>query len=173
MCRRAFDASSGQSETVGLALQRPCRLRRSKTLGFSSSQIALFGRSAGTFARRLRRSAWTLATMLSFPCPSPTPSGILVVRPFCKKDASMTGHATTCQAPWAALVVDDDAGVRQSLRLCLEAAGARVLGVATGRAALEALDRVTSMSSFSICGSVPRPGWMCCRRCCSARQTWA
>jgi NtrC-family two-component system response regulator AlgB len=53
----------------------------------------------------------------------------------------MTGHATTCQTPWAALVVDDDAGVRQSLRLCLEAAGARVLGVATGRAALEALDR--------------------------------
>jgi NtrC-family two-component system response regulator AlgB len=42
---------------------------------------------------------------------------------------------------WAALVVDDDAGVRQSLRLCLEAAGARVLGVATGSAALEALDR--------------------------------
>ena len=38
----------------------------------------------------------------------------------------MTGHATTCKAPWAALVVDDDAGVRQSLRLCLEAAGARV-----------------------------------------------
>ena len=32
-------------------------------------------------------------------------------------------------------------GVRQSLRLCLEAAGARVLGVATGGAALEALDR--------------------------------
>ena len=44
-------------------------------------------------------------------------------------------------APWAALVVDDDAGVRQSLRLCLENAGARVLGVATGGAALEALDR--------------------------------
>ena len=48
---------------------------------------------------------------------------------------------TTIKAPWAALVVDDDAGVRQSLRLCLEAAGARVLGVATGSAALEALDR--------------------------------
>ena len=45
------------------------------------------------------------------------------------------------KATWAALVVDDDAGVRQSLRLCLEAAGARVLGVATGGAALEALDR--------------------------------
>jgi NtrC-family two-component system response regulator AlgB len=44
-------------------------------------------------------------------------------------------------APWATLVVDDDAGVRQSLRLCLEASGARVLGVATGGAALEALDR--------------------------------
>ena len=41
----------------------------------------------------------------------------------------------------AVLVVDDDAGVRQSLRPCLEAAGARVLGVATGGAALEALDR--------------------------------
>ena len=48
---------------------------------------------------------------------------------------------TASKAPWAALVVDDDAGVRQSLRLCLEAAGARVLGVATGGAALEALDR--------------------------------
>jgi len=45
------------------------------------------------------------------------------------------------KAPWAALVVDDDGGVRQSLRLCLEAAGARVLGVATRGAALEALDR--------------------------------
>ena len=53
----------------------------------------------------------------------------------------MTGHATACQAPWAALVVDDDAGVRQSLPLWLETAGARVLGVATGRGALEALDR--------------------------------
>ncbi len=51
------------------------------------------------------------------------------------------GLLTTTKAPWAALVIDDDAGVRQSLRLCLEAAGARVLGVATGRAALEALDR--------------------------------
>ncbi len=39
------------------------------------------------------------------------------------------------------LVVDDDAGVRQSLRLCLEADGARVLGVGTAGAALEALDR--------------------------------
>jgi two-component system, NtrC family, response regulator AlgB len=52
-----------------------------------------------------------------------------------------SGHATACRAPWAALVVDDDAGVRQSLRLCLETAGARVLGVATSGAALEALDR--------------------------------
>jgi NtrC-family two-component system response regulator AlgB len=46
------------------------------------------------------------------------------------------------EAPaWSALVVDDDAGVRQSLRLCLEAGGARVLGVGSARAALEALDR--------------------------------
>src|SRR5580765_1338278 len=48
---------------------------------------------------------------------------------------------TASKAPWSALVVDDDAGVRQSLRLCLEAAGARAFGVATGSAALEALDR--------------------------------
>ena len=53
----------------------------------------------------------------------------------------MAAHATACHAPWAALVVDDDPGVRQSLRLCLEAVGARVLGVAAGNAALEALDR--------------------------------
>ena len=42
---------------------------------------------------------------------------------------------------WSALVVDDDPGIRQSLRLCLEADGARVLGVGTGAAALEAIDR--------------------------------
>ena len=42
---------------------------------------------------------------------------------------------------WAALVIDDDPGIRQSLRLCLEVSGARVLGVATAEAALEALDR--------------------------------
>jgi NtrC-family two-component system response regulator AlgB len=45
------------------------------------------------------------------------------------------------QSTWSVLVVDDDAGVRQSLRLCLEADGARVLGVGNGNAALEALDR--------------------------------
>ena len=42
---------------------------------------------------------------------------------------------------WSALVVDDDAGVRQSIRLCLENDGARVLGVATASGALEALER--------------------------------
>jgi NtrC-family two-component system response regulator AlgB len=42
---------------------------------------------------------------------------------------------------WSALVVDDDPGVRQSLRLCLEADGARVLGVGSSRAAIEALER--------------------------------
>jgi NtrC-family two-component system response regulator AlgB len=51
------------------------------------------------------------------------------------------GSLIHTKASWAALVIDDDAGVRQSLRLCLEAAGARVLGVATAGAALEALDR--------------------------------
>lgn len=42
---------------------------------------------------------------------------------------------------WSALVIDDDAGVRQSLRMCLEADGARVLGVGSAKAAIEALDR--------------------------------
>jgi NtrC-family two-component system response regulator AlgB len=42
---------------------------------------------------------------------------------------------------WSALIVDDDPGVRQSVRLCLEADGVRVLGVGTSAAALEALDR--------------------------------
>ncbi len=44
-------------------------------------------------------------------------------------------------ASYSVLVVDDDAGVRQSLRLCLEADGARVLGVGSANAALEALER--------------------------------
>jgi len=42
---------------------------------------------------------------------------------------------------WFALVIDDDPGIRQSLRLCLETDGARVLGVGTPSGALEALDR--------------------------------
>jgi NtrC-family two-component system response regulator AlgB len=42
---------------------------------------------------------------------------------------------------WSALIVDDDPGVRQSVRLCLEADNARVLGVGTAAGALEALER--------------------------------
>lgn len=42
---------------------------------------------------------------------------------------------------WSALIVDDDPGVRQSMRLCLEADAARVMGVATSAGALEAVDR--------------------------------
>jgi NtrC-family two-component system response regulator AlgB len=49
---------------------------------------------------------------------------------------------STPPAPsFSALIVDDDPGVRQSLRLCLEAMDARVFGVGTSRGALEALDR--------------------------------
>jgi NtrC-family two-component system response regulator AlgB len=44
-------------------------------------------------------------------------------------------------AAWSALIVDDDPGVRQSVRLCLEADNARVLGVGTAAGALEALER--------------------------------
>jgi two-component system, NtrC family, response regulator AlgB len=45
------------------------------------------------------------------------------------------------ETAWSALVIDDDPGVRQSLRLCLEADSARVLGVGTSTGALEALER--------------------------------
>ena len=41
---------------------------------------------------------------------------------------------------WSVLVVDDDVGIRQSLRLCLEVINARVLGVGTAAAALEVLE---------------------------------
>lgn len=43
--------------------------------------------------------------------------------------------------PWTVLILDDDPGVRQSIRLCLEADGARVLGVGTSAGALETLER--------------------------------
>jgi NtrC-family two-component system response regulator AlgB len=42
---------------------------------------------------------------------------------------------------WSALIIDDDPGVRQSVRLCLEADNSRVLGVGTAAGALEALER--------------------------------
>src|SRR5262249_14788288 len=42
---------------------------------------------------------------------------------------------------WSALVIDDDPGVRQSLRLCLEADNARVQHVATSAGGLVALER--------------------------------
>jgi len=43
---------------------------------------------------------------------------------------------------WSALIIDDDPGVRQSLRLCLESDRGRVLGVGTSSGALDALGRV-------------------------------
>jgi len=42
---------------------------------------------------------------------------------------------------WSALIIDDDPGVRQSVRLCLEADNVRVLGVGTSAGGLEALER--------------------------------
>jgi two-component system, NtrC family, response regulator AlgB len=45
------------------------------------------------------------------------------------------------ETAWSALIIDDDPGVRQSVRLCLEADNARVLGVGTPTGALEALER--------------------------------
>jgi NtrC-family two-component system response regulator AlgB len=45
------------------------------------------------------------------------------------------------EAGWSALVIDDDAGVRQSVRLCLEAGEGRVLAVGTIAGAFEILER--------------------------------
>jgi NtrC-family two-component system response regulator AlgB len=44
-------------------------------------------------------------------------------------------------ASWSALIIDDDPGVRQSVRLCLESDNARVLGLGTSTGALDALER--------------------------------
>jgi NtrC-family two-component system response regulator AlgB len=54
-----------------------------------------------------------------------------------------TGFASedSVDSTWSVLVVDDDPGIRQSLRLCLEPNNARVLGVGTPAAALEVLER--------------------------------
>jgi len=42
---------------------------------------------------------------------------------------------------WSALVIDDDPGVRQSLRLCLEAEGGRVVVTGTAQGAIDAVGR--------------------------------
>lgn len=42
---------------------------------------------------------------------------------------------------WSVLLIDDHPGIRQSVRVCLEADVARVLGVGTASAALELLER--------------------------------
>jgi two-component system, NtrC family, response regulator AlgB len=47
----------------------------------------------------------------------------------------------TMDSAWSALVIDDDQGVRQSLRLCLEADNARVICVGTSVGAREAAER--------------------------------
>jgi NtrC-family two-component system response regulator AlgB len=45
------------------------------------------------------------------------------------------------EVTWSALIIDDDPGVRQSLRLCLESDHGRALGVGTASGALDALER--------------------------------
>jgi NtrC-family two-component system response regulator AlgB len=51
------------------------------------------------------------------------------------------GQGSNVETTWSALIIDDDPGVRQSLRLCLESDHARALGVGTSSGALDALDR--------------------------------
>jgi two-component system, NtrC family, response regulator AlgB len=53
------------------------------------------------------------------------------------------GSEGSVDRAWSVLVVDDDPGIRQSLRLCLESDNTRVLGVGTPIAALEVLERRT------------------------------
>jgi NtrC-family two-component system response regulator AlgB len=45
------------------------------------------------------------------------------------------------ETAWSALIIDDDPGIRQSIRLCLETDNARVHGVGTAPGAIEALER--------------------------------
>jgi NtrC-family two-component system response regulator AlgB len=59
-----------------------------------------------------------------------------------RSEDSQTMNGPRSQA-WSALVVDDDPGIRQSVRLCLEAAGGQVLGVGTAAAALDAVERTS------------------------------
>jgi NtrC-family two-component system response regulator AlgB len=59
-----------------------------------------------------------------------------------RREESQDMHRPRSQA-WSALVVDDDPGIRQSVRLCLEAAGGHVLGVGTATAAIDAVERAT------------------------------
>ena len=47
----------------------------------------------------------------------------------------------TTDTSWSALVIDDEPGVRQSIRLCLEADGARVQHAATATGGTDALER--------------------------------
>ncbi len=51
------------------------------------------------------------------------------------------GDKFAMSAPWSALIIDDDPGIRQSLRLCLEASDARVQHFATLAGGLDALER--------------------------------
>jgi hypothetical protein len=63
---------------------------------------------------------------------------------------------TLGKSSFSALIIDDDAGVRQSLRLCLEAAGARVLGVATAAAAFESAPSHKSRNTTSKMTAIKR-----------------
>src|SRR6516165_1560189 len=54
---------------------------------------------------------------------------------------------------WSAIIIDDDPGVRQSMRLCLEVDEARVMTVGTSAGALEALER----SWFDVVDVAPSP----------------
>src|SRR6187399_2859078 len=85
--------------------------------------------SALASADRILHFAWTLAPSgACVRCESQWARPAFAAMPHAALP-DVSGYATLSKPSWTVLVVDDDAGVRQSLRLCLEAAGARVLGV--------------------------------------------
>jgi two-component system, NtrC family, response regulator AlgB len=70
------------------------------------------------------------------------------------------------ETAWSALVVDDDPGVRQSLRLCLEADQARVLEIGTSTGAIEVLQRTHFDVVFLDLWLQSDSGMNICRRFC-------
>ena len=67
---------------------------------------------------------------------------------------------------WSALIIDDDPGVRRSMRLCLEANEARVMTVGTSAGGLEALDRSWFDVVFLDLWLQSESDLRCCRRFC-------
>ena len=69
------------------------------------------------------------------------PSGVIMLAGDGKGSFLTIVRGESMDTAWSALIIDDDPGIRQSIRLCLESDNARVLGVGTASGGMEALDR--------------------------------